>query len=40
MRAGVDEALARWRPIALSELEGLDDAPAPGWTLGSGTERG
>lgn len=29
VRAGADELLHRWRPIALSELEGLDDAPAP-----------
>jgi hypothetical protein len=27
VRADVDETLARWHPIALSELEGLDDAP-------------
>ncbi len=29
VRAGADELLHRWRPITLSELEGLDDAPAP-----------
>uniref|UniRef100_UPI0021BDFA31 AAA domain-containing protein n=1 Tax=Frankia gtarii TaxID=2950102 RepID=UPI0021BDFA31 len=29
VRAGADELLHRWRPIALSELEGLDDAPTP-----------
>nr|WP_232292169.1 AAA domain-containing protein [Frankia sp. QA3] len=29
VRAGADELLHRWRPIALSELEGLDDVPAP-----------
>jgi very-short-patch-repair endonuclease len=28
VRAGADEVVHRWSPIALSELEGLDDAPA------------
>ncbi len=27
VRASADEALHRWRPIALSDLDGLDDAP-------------
>ncbi|MCK9894919.1 AAA domain-containing protein [Frankia sp. AgB32] len=27
VRAAADELVARWRPIALSELEGLDDQP-------------
>ncbi|ABD13096.1 hypothetical protein ThrDRAFT_03099 [Frankia casuarinae] len=52
VRASADEALHRWRPIALSDLEGLDDAPpdadprgsardsAPALRRGTGTAPG
>uniref|UniRef100_UPI0021C21254 hypothetical protein n=1 Tax=Frankia tisae TaxID=2950104 RepID=UPI0021C21254 len=40
VRAGADELLHRWRPIALSELEGLDDAPMPAeWRDPAGARR-